>query len=100
MQQLFVLYTERKMMKNLKKTFAFIFFLLAGIVLGAFIAYICSGKSYVGWLAWGKELGIPNFTADLYVTKITFGLMFNVTISQLFTIPTAIIIYCKTCKSL
>lgn len=42
-------------MKNFKKTFAFIFFMLAGIILGAFIAYVCEGKDYVGWLAWGKN---------------------------------------------
>lgn len=42
-------------MKNFKKTFAFIFFMLAGIILGAFIAYVCEGKDYVGWLAWGKK---------------------------------------------
>lgn len=87
-------------MKGFKQTFAFIFFVLAGIVLGAFIAYVCSGKSYVGWLAWGKELGIPNFQLDLYVIRLNFGLMFNATISQLFTIPLAIVIYAKTCKSL
>ena len=34
-------------MKNFKKTFAFIFFMLAGIILGAFIAYVCEGKDYV-----------------------------------------------------
>lgn len=94
-------FSERTViMKGFKKTFAFIMFILAGIVLGAFIAYLCAGKDYVGWLAWGKELGIPNFTADLYVTRLTFGLMFNVTISQLFTVPLSFIIYSKTCKSL
>ena len=87
-------------MKNFKKTFAFIFFVLAGIVLGAFLAYVCAGKSYVGWLAWGKELGIQNVAVDLYVIRFSVGLMFNATISQLITIPLALIIYAKTCKSL
>ena len=77
-------------MKNFKKTFAFIFFVLAGIVLGAFIAYLCSGKAYVGWLAWGKELGIQNAAIDLYVIRFNVGLMFNATVSQLITIPLAI----------
>ena len=75
-------------------------FVMAGIVLGAFIAYLCSGKEYVGWLAWGKELGIPYTDVDLYVVKLRLGLMFNVTISQLFTIPLVVVIYAKTCKSL
>lgn len=87
-------------MKNFKKTFAFIFFVLAGIIIGAFIAYVCAGKSYVGWLAWGKELGIQNFNLDLYVIRFSFGLMFNATISQIFTIPLSLVIYAKTCKSL
>ncbi|MBR1392475.1 MAG: DUF4321 domain-containing protein [Ruminococcus sp.] len=87
-------------MKNFKKTFAFIFFVLAGIIIGAFIAYVCAGKNYVGWLAWGKELGIQNFNLDLYVIRFSFGLMFNATISQIFTIPLSLVIYAKTCKSL
>lgn len=87
-------------MKNFKKTFAFLFFVLAGIVLGAFIAYICAGKAYVDWLSWGKRIGIENVAFDLYVIKFNFGLMVNVTISQLITIPAALIIYAKTCKGL
>ena len=61
-------------MKNFKKTFAFIFFMLAGIILGAFIAYVCEGKDYVGWLAWGKNVGIESFAIDLYVIKFNIGL--------------------------
>ncbi len=87
-------------MKNFKKTFAFIFFVLAGIVLGAFIAYICSGKAYVGWLAWGKSIGIENIAVDLYVLKFNFGLVVNFTVSQLITIPLSLIIYAKACKGL
>ena len=87
-------------MKNFKRTFAFIFFMLAGIVLGAFIAYICSGKDYVGWLAWGKSVGIKNVSVDLYVIKFNIGLMIKATISQIFTIAAALIIFAKTCKSL
>lgn len=87
-------------MKNFKRTFAFIFFMLAGIVLGAFIAYICSGKAYVGWLAWGKSVGIENVSVDLYVIKFNIGLMIKATISQIFTIAAALIIFAKTCKGL
>ena len=82
-------------MKNFKKTFAFIFFMLAGIILGAFIAYVCEGKDYVGWLAWGKNLAI-----DLYVIKFNIGLMVHATISQIFTIAAALIVFSKTCKGL
>ncbi len=87
-------------MKNFKKTFAFIFFMLAGIILGAFIAYVCEGKAYVGWLAWGKRVGLESFAVDLYVIKFNLGLIINATISQIFTIPAALIVYAKTCKGL
>lgn len=84
----------------MKKTFAFIFFMLAAIVLGAFIAYLAAGVSFLSWLAWGKSLGINNFGVDLYV--ISFSLTVNVrfTISQLITIPAGLIVYAKTCKGL
>ena len=82
-------------MKNFKKTFAFIFFMLAGI-----IAYVCEGKDYVGWLAWGKNVGIESFAIDLYVIKFNIGLMVHATISQIFTIAAALIVFSKTCKGL
>lgn len=74
--------------------------MLAGIVLGAFIAYICEGKAYVGWLAWGKSVGIENIAVNLYVIKFNIGLMVHATISQIFTIAAALIIFSKTCKNL
>ncbi len=87
-------------MKDFKKTFAFIFFMLAGIILGGFIAYVCSGKDYVGWLAWGKDIGIQNVSVDLYVISFSIGLMVKATISQIFTIAAALIVFSKTCKNL
>lgn len=87
-------------MKNFKRTFAFIFFILAAVILGGFIAYICDGKDYVGWLAWGKNVGVENVSVDLYVIRFSFGLMIRATISQIFTIPAALIIFAKTCKNL
>ncbi len=84
----------------MKKTFAFIFFTLAAIVLGAFLAYICDGVKYVGWLAWGKTMGLNDFSIDLYVISFSISLTVRFTISQLITIPTALIVYAKTCSGL
>ena len=86
-------------MGNFKKTLAFIFFFLAGIVLGAFISYLAQG-SVVDWLAWGKELGVENININLYIIRFSFGLMLNCTVAQLITIPVMLIVYAKTCKSL
>lgn len=87
-------------MEKFKKTFAFLFFILAGIVLGGFIAYICSGKPYVGWLAWGKDIGVEGIALDLYVLRFNFGLMVHATISQIFTITLALILFAKVGKSI
>ncbi len=87
-------------MKEFKKTFAFIFFMLSGIILGAFIAYVCDGKDYVGWLAWGKSIGFESVSVDLYVIKFNIGLMLRATVSQIFTVAAALIIFAKTCKNL
>ncbi len=87
-------------MDKFKKGFAFIFFMLAGIVLGAFIAYVCEGLPYVGWLSWGKNIGVESFAMDLYVIKFNVGLMIHATISQIFTVTLALIMFAKVGKSI
>ena len=87
-------------MDKFKKTFAFLFFMLSGIVLGGFIAFICDGQPYVGWLAWGKDIGIEDVAVDLYVIRFSLGLMIHATISQIFTITLALILFAKVGKGL
>ncbi len=84
----------------MKKTFAFIFFMLAAIVLGALLAYVCKNVSFLSWMAWGKSLGINDVSVDLYVISFSLSLNVNFTISQLITIPAGLIIYNKACKGL
>ncbi|MBE6836929.1 MAG: DUF4321 domain-containing protein [Ruminococcus sp.] len=86
--------------KNFKKTIAFIFFLLAGAILGAFISHICDGKSGLDWLAWGKTVGINSVTIDLMIVNFTIGFLIDVTIAQIFTIALSIFLFAKTCKNL
>lgn len=92
------------MSKNFKKTIAFTFFLLAGIILGAFISHICDGVKYLDWLSWGQSVGLPSdnkpATLDIIVLKVTIGFTLKVTIAQIFTIIASIIFFNKTCKSL
>lgn len=84
----------------MKKTLAFIFFTFAGIVLGAFIAYLCEGVSFLNWLAWGKTLGVDSFSVDLYVLRFSLSLTLQFTVSQLITVPAALIVCAKSCKDL
>ena len=84
----------------MKKTFAFIFFTLSAIVLGAFIAYLFEGVKYLDWLAWGKTVGLNDLSVDFYIISLSFSLTLRFTISQLITISTALIVYSKTCSGL
>lgn len=74
--------------------------MIAAIVLGAFIAYLCAGVSFLSWLAWGKSLGINDVSIDLYVISFSLSLNVKFTVSQLITIPAGLITYSKTCKGL
>lgn len=86
--------------KNLKKTFSFIFFMLAAIVLGALIAYVCRDVPFLSWLAWGKTLGINDIAVDLYVIQFSLSLTVNFTVSQLITIPVGLLVHSKVSKGL
>ena len=80
-------------MDKFKQGFVFCFFLISGIVLGAYLAYICDGKPYVGWMSWGKDMGVENFALDLYLIKFNLGLMVHATLSQIVSISLALILY-------
>lgn len=91
------------MSKNFKKSVAFLFFLLAGITLGAFISYICKGREYLDWLAWGQEIGLSTdnpAVVDFIVIKFAIGFTLKVTIAQIFTVILSILIFSKTCRNL
>lgn len=92
------------MSKNLKKNLVFLFFLLAGIVLGSFIADICQGVKYLDWLSWGKSIGFPKTdnaaVFDLIVFKIAFGFQLQVTISQIITVILSVLLFTRVSKRL
>lgn len=91
------------MAKNFKHNIAFIFFLLAGITLGAFISKISEGKQYLDWLSWGQSVGLSTdkpAVLDLIVIKIAFGFVLKVTIAQIITVLLSILIFSKTCSKL
>lgn len=88
------------MSKDLKKTIAFIFFLLAGAIVGTVIARLCAGVPFLAWLGWGQNVGFSPTTLDLAVFKFTIGFSLDVNVAQIFCVILAIVIYNKTCKGL
>lgn len=91
------------MTKDIKRTIAFLFFLLAGIVLGTVIARLCADVSFLSWLAYSMSVGLDTaspLVLDLIVFKLAFGFYLTVNPAQIICIIIALIVYNKTCKNL
>ncbi len=77
-----------------KNTWALFLLLLAGIVLGSFIAHLTSGISGLSWLSFGKTFGLESpVVLDLGVMILTFGLKIKITIASIIGIIISAIIY-------
>lgn len=91
------------MTKDIKRTIAFLFFLLAGIVLGTVIARLCADVSFLSWLAYSMSVGLDTaspLVLDLIVFKLAFGFSLTVNPAQIICIIIALIVYNKACKNL
>ncbi len=81
---------------SIKKTIAFIFFLIAGIAAGTVIAGLCDGVRYLDWLAYTMSVGLDTGSPavlDLIVMKLAFGFTLSVNIAQIICIIISLIVY-------
>lgn len=79
-----------------KNAWSLLLLLLAGIVLGSFLAQFTSGVSGLSWLGYGKSFGLDTpVTLNLGVMVLTFGLTIKFTIASIIGIVIAAIIYRK-----
>lgn len=77
-----------------KNNWALFLLVLAGIVIGSFIADITSGISFLSWLNYGQKFGLTNpFTLNLGIIILTFGLSVKITLGSIIGILIAVIIY-------
>ncbi len=77
-----------------KNTWALFLLLLAGIVLGSFLAQLTKDISALSWLSFGKTFGLDSpVVLDLGVLILTFGLKIKFTIASIVGIIIAGIIY-------
>ena len=91
------------MSSGVKKTIAFLFFLLAGIVLGTILGMVCENVSFLSWLAYTLSVGLDTgspMVLDLIVFKLAFGFTLSVNAAQILCVIIALIVYGKTCKGL
>lgn len=73
-----------------------ILFILAGIVLGGFLALVTKDISWLSWLNYGQTFGLENpLVLDLGVFVITFGLTIRITIAGIIGMVLAIVLYSR-----
>lgn len=77
-----------------KNYWALFLLILAGIVLGSFIAMLTEGVSGLSWLSFGQTFGFENpIVLNLGVIVLTFGLSIKITIASIIGIIAAALIY-------
>ena len=83
------------MAKGVGKNYWALFLLvLAGIVIGSFIAQVTSGITALSWLDYGQSFGLSSpLTLDLGVIVLTFGITIKFTIGSIIGIIIAVVIY-------
>lgn len=77
-----------------KNYWALTLLILAGIVLGSFIATLTEGVAGLGWLSFGQTFGFESpIVLNLGVIVLTFGMTIKITIASIIGIIAAAIIY-------
>lgn len=77
-----------------KNYWALALLILAGIVLGSFIATLTAGIPGLSWLSYGQTFGFENpIVLNLGVLVLTFGLTIKITIASIIGIIIAAFIY-------
>lgn len=77
-----------------KNYWALFLLILAGIVLGSFIATLTAGIPGLSWLSFGQTFGFENpIVLNLGILVLTFGMTIKITIASIIGIIVAAIIY-------
>ncbi|MEE0866108.1 MAG: DUF4321 domain-containing protein [Clostridia bacterium] len=79
-----------------KNIWVFLIFILSGLVIGGLLGELASRVNWLWWLSYSQSFGLENpIILDLSVMKITFALMFKISISSIIGMVLAIFIYKK-----
>ena len=71
-------------------------FILSGLVVGGLLGELAAKVDWLWWLSYSQSFGLENpVVLDLSVIKITFALMFKISISSIIGLILAIFIYKK-----
>ncbi|MEG2174185.1 MAG: DUF4321 domain-containing protein [Oscillospiraceae bacterium] len=86
-----------------KRNLAFVFFIVAGVVVGALLASAAEGSPYLGWLSYGKWVGLPVHTPlviDLALVRVALGFEIGINVAQIFTITLSLMLYKRIAQKL
>lgn len=79
-----------------KNIWILLIFILSGLVVGGLLGELASKVNWLWWLSYSQSFGLENpVVLDLSVIKITFALMFKISISSIIGMVLAIFIYKK-----
>ena len=77
-----------------KNVWVLLLLMLAGIVLGSFVATLTQNLPGFSWLAFGQSFGLDSpIVLNLGVLIITFGLSIKITIASILGLLIAAVIY-------
>ena len=77
-----------------KNSWALFLLVLAGIVIGSFIAQATKGVPWLSWMSFGQRFGLTDpFTLDLGVIVLTFALSITLTLGSIIGIIISAVIY-------
>ena len=70
-----------------------LFFILAGIVVGTFVAELCQNVRLLSWLAYGITFGLrAPLELDLYIIQLSVQISINLTLSVVIFVILSLII--------
>ena len=79
-----------------KNIWILLIFILSGLVVGGLLGELASKVDWLWWLSYIQSFGLENpIVLDLSVVKITFALMFKISVSSIIGMLLAVFIYKK-----
>lgn len=85
-----------KMATKEKNIWILLIFILSGLVVGGLLGELAGKINWLWWLSYSQSFGLENpVVLDLSVIKVTFALMFKISISSIIGMVLAIFIYKK-----
>ena len=79
-----------------KNIWILLIFILSGLVVGGLLGELASKVDCLWWISYNQSFGLETpVTLDLSVLKITFAMMFKISISSIIGMVLAVFIYKK-----